>query len=144
MALSQPWAQVIGPPGTGKTTTGVYMLNAMDMAIRVERDWLASTTHGVIAGLPHLAVAAPSNEAADGLLWRVMAQGFGTGIPNVRYTPLVCRVGNTGNMHPAFARDPLVNVRLAVKDVTSLKWDARGQQHKKWEEKVAKEVRELI
>lgn len=93
-----------GPPGTGKTTTLVNILNALHIRqfnkyYEEVRKLVALPTGSRSAALemarthkPRLLVCAPSNAAVDNVIIKIMEEGFVDG-SGQRYNPSMIRVG---------------------------------------------------
>ncbi|GAX14013.1 senataxin [Fistulifera solaris] len=93
-----------GPPGTGKTTTLVTVLNSLHIRqynkyYEEVRRIAALTTGSRQAALeiarkakPRLLICAPSNAAVDNVILKIMADGFIDGQGH-RYNPSMIRVG---------------------------------------------------
>ena len=99
-----------GPPGTGKTTTLVGVLNALHLAqthryqdgvadmgkqmaagnlgnVAIQQMWKAA-----VSKKPRILVAAPSNGAVDNIIMKIMETGFIDGSGR-KYNPSICRFG---------------------------------------------------
>lgn len=151
-ALSYWWSQVLGPPGSGKTFTSLHVLNAVDLALRCKRDCFFPSPD--TASTVHSAVVAPSNEAADQLLLRLLARGFLAGVrrpspafgtSQADYAPFIVRIGNEDNMAPDVACRPELNVHLIVRELLELRWQKGGnREHPHWQQRLEMEEATLL
>jgi len=145
-ALRYRWFQVLGPPGSGKTTTAIHILNAMYISFLIHHnfyDFPQISDSKLPESLPRIALLASSNQAVDEALSRVYnASGFRSFADGSRQIPFMLRVGNLLNMREVVKDQEVANVHLLVQEMLQFRWEKNKceKEQRVWEDAIKKEV----
>lgn len=120
VALKSPITNLIGPPGSGKSTTAIELLRTILIALRGKRG----------NRLTHIAVCAPSNQAVDVLFMK----NTGMVSPDAQksFMPFCLRIGNEENFSST-VRQNVQSVHLLTREIIGLTWMKSGKKKMDYE-----------